>query len=196
MNWGAYEDWKQATIWLKHFQMEHTTHLNSLPFTYGSHCSEGQAVSTMYKSVSTLISIGTRHHMRCVIHTCIRSWVFVTVSWSYNVSSVFLNPTIRTSVFSRIHQLHGKRYIKSFVSVIHTQGPDKGAGQEDNAAGQNFSWGWHFWWKEGIANGLSWSLPPPGGGSGAGGAALFDSSRGGTSSKVLLRNEEVVFLWS
>jgi len=38
-----------------------------------------------------------------------------------------------------------------------------------------------LWWKEGIANGLSWSLPPPGSCSGSGGAALFDSPRGGTS---------------
>jgi len=35
-----------------------------------------------------------------------------------------------------------------------------------------------FWWKEGIANGLSWSLPTSGG---SGGTALFDSLRGGTS---------------
>jgi len=61
------------------------------------------------QELSCLISIGTRHHMRCVIYTYVRSWVFVTVSWSYNVSGIFLNPTIRTSVFSRYHQLHTRR---------------------------------------------------------------------------------------
>ena len=42
-------------------------------------------------------------------------------------------------------------------------GPRQGGA---NASGR------HFWWKEGIANGLSWSLPPPGGGSGGGGGTF------------------------
>jgi len=72
------------------------------------------------QGLSCLISTGTRHHRRCVIHAYVRSRVFVTVSWSYNVSGIFLNPTIRASVFSRYHQLHAKRYIESFVSAVQT----------------------------------------------------------------------------
>ena len=37
-----------------------------------------------------------------------------------------------------------------------------------NAPGRHFSGGCNFWWKKGIANGLSWSLRPPGGGNGGG----------------------------